>query len=158
MARIRTIKPDFWSNAQVMECSLNARLLFIGMWNFADDKGRMALSPKSIRAQVFPSDNISPEKVLGMLSELSKNDLIFAYVIEGKPYIQITGWHHQRIDKPQKPKCPEPTEHSKIVLGMVAADLTVSNRIGGPRREGKSPTEIVVEDTGEVISIIGGRA
>jgi len=39
MARIRTIKPEFWVSEQVGECSPNARLLFIGMWNFCDDRG-----------------------------------------------------------------------------------------------------------------------
>jgi len=34
MARIRTIKPEFWTAEQVMELSRDARLLFIGMWNF----------------------------------------------------------------------------------------------------------------------------
>lgn len=39
MARIRTIKPEFWTAEQVMELSRDARLLFIGMWNFCDDAG-----------------------------------------------------------------------------------------------------------------------
>ncbi len=40
MARIRTTKPEFWSSAQIIELSRDARLLFIGMWNFCDDNGR----------------------------------------------------------------------------------------------------------------------
>ena len=48
---------------QVMECSLNARLLFIGMWNFADDCGRFPLAPKTIKAQIFPGDDISSETI-----------------------------------------------------------------------------------------------
>ncbi len=39
MARIRSIKTEFWTAEQVMECSPIARLLFIGMWNFCDDGG-----------------------------------------------------------------------------------------------------------------------
>lgn len=34
MARIRTIKPEFWTSEQVMGCAPLARLLFIGLWNF----------------------------------------------------------------------------------------------------------------------------
>ena len=113
MSRIRTIKPEFWSNAQIMECSPNARLLFIGLWNFADDAGRHPLSPKQIKALVFPSDNFSSETVQRMLDELSANDLITAYSVDGKEYFQINGWHHQRIDRPQSPKYPAPVaEHS----------------------------------------------
>ena len=39
MARIRTIKPEFWTSEQVVDCSPTARLLFIGLWNFCDDGG-----------------------------------------------------------------------------------------------------------------------
>jgi hypothetical protein len=108
MARIRTIKPEFWTSEQVMECSPNARLLFIGLWNFCDDHGRHPYAPKQIKALIFPSDNFSAEEVAGMFAELSANGLLVPYNVEGKEYFQITGWHHQKIDKPQKPKYPEP--------------------------------------------------
>ncbi|KKK60207.1 hypothetical protein LCGC14_3026700, partial [marine sediment metagenome] len=39
MARIRTVKPDFWTSEDVAAVSRNARLLFIGLLNFADDVG-----------------------------------------------------------------------------------------------------------------------
>jgi hypothetical protein len=44
MARIRTIKPEFWTDEKVVECSFEARLMFIGMFNFADDKGNLVRS------------------------------------------------------------------------------------------------------------------
>ena len=110
MARIRTIKPEFWTSEQVMECSPLARLLFIGLWNFCDDAGRMALSPKRIKAQILPSDDITAADVLGMLRELSENGLIRFYVVGDKELLAVTGWHHQRIDKPQKPQTPEPPD------------------------------------------------
>lgn len=108
MARIRSIKPEFWTSEQVMECSLNARLMFIGMWNFADDCGRLPCSPKSIKAQIFPSDEISLDTIRGMINELSASGLLLIYSVEDKDYLQITGWSHQRIDKPQAPKYPAP--------------------------------------------------
>jgi hypothetical protein len=108
MARIRSIKPEFWTSEQVMECSPNARLMFIGMWNFADDCGRLPCSTKSIKAQIFPSDDISLDAIRGMINELSSNGLVLIYSVEDKDYLQITGWSHQRIDKPQAPKYPAP--------------------------------------------------
>jgi hypothetical protein len=123
MARIRSIKPEFWTNEQVMECSLAARLLFIGMWNFADDLGRLAMAPKSIKAKVFPNDDINSDSILGMIRELSQNGLVLLYDVEGKNYLQITGWQHQRIDKPQPGRCPAPVNgYSKSIPGMVATD------------------------------------
>lgn len=113
MSRIRSIKPEFWSSEQIMECSTNARLLFIGLWNFCDDAGRHPFAPKQIKALVFPGDDLSIDEVARMLDELSTNGLIVRYAIDGKEYFYVTGWSHQKIDRPQKAKYPEPlVEHS----------------------------------------------
>lgn len=91
-----------------MECSTNARLLFIGIWNFCDDEGRHPLAPKQIKALVFPGDGFTADEIAGMLDELSANDLIRPYAVEGKEYFEVTGWQHQKIDRPQKAKYPAP--------------------------------------------------
>ncbi len=131
MARIRSIKPEFWTSEQVMECSLNARLMFVGMWNFADDNGRLPLSAKSIKAQIFPSDNLSSDTILGMIEELSANGLVLTYDVEGKEYLQITGWQHQRIDKPQAGKYPNPTNgFSKSIPRTLPPDRKGEDTIG----------------------------
>jgi len=54
MPRIRTIKPEFWTDDKIVELSFPARLLFIGLWNFCDDWGRMEYKPKSIKLRIFP--------------------------------------------------------------------------------------------------------
>jgi hypothetical protein len=134
LARIRTIKPEFWTNERVMECSMIARLMFIGMWNFADDLGRLPFSVKTLKAQIFPSDDINSENILGMIRELAANGLVLTYEVDGRQYIQITGWQHQRIDKPQPGKCPAPVNgYSENVLGMVATE--------GKGKEGKVEEE-----------------
>jgi hypothetical protein len=131
MARIRTIKPEFWTNERIMECSMNARLMFIGMWNFADDLGRLPLSAKTIKAQIFPSDEISSQTILGMITELSANGLVLKYEVEGREYLQIVGWQHQRIDKPQAGKCPGPVHgYSKNDPGTVATEGKVEEGKG----------------------------
>lgn len=100
MARIRTIKPEFWSSEQVMECSPIARLLFIGLWNFCDDGGNHVDSDRTIKAEIFPGDDISSQDVRRMLDELSSNGLIVMYSSNGKGFIHVTGWQHQKIDRP----------------------------------------------------------
>lgn len=100
MARIRSIKPEFWSSEQVMECSPIARLLFIGLWNFCDDGGNHVDSEKTIKAEIFPGDDISSSDVRRLLDELSSNGLIVGYTSENRNFLHITGWHHQRIDRP----------------------------------------------------------
>lgn len=101
MARIRSIKPEFWSSEQVMECSPMARLLFIGLWNFCDDGGNHVASAKTVKAEIFPGDDISSTGVQGLLDELSSNSLVAFYTNAGKDYLHVTGWKkHQKIDRP----------------------------------------------------------
>jgi hypothetical protein len=86
LARIRTVKPEFWTSEQVMNLKRDTRLMFIGLWNFCDDAGRHSAEPRRIKAQVFPGDDdISSETIRGMLQELSTNDLIALYEVSGKP-------------------------------------------------------------------------
>lgn len=107
MARIRTIKPEFWTSAQVMDCSPVARLMFIGLWNFADDAGRMSVTSKKIKALIFPSDVMALSDIRRMVDELQSNGLIELYVIEDVEYLQITGWQHQKIDRPNTSRLPD---------------------------------------------------
>lgn len=137
MARIRSIKPEFWTSEEVMECSPIARLMFIGMWNFADDVGRLPLSPKTIKAQIFPNDPIEVDTIRGMIDELASNTLLRIYAVDGKEYLQITGWHHQRIDKPQKAKYPEFQESSPSIPRTFPPD-TIGEEGKGKDSEAKA--------------------
>ncbi|HHN8541610.1 hypothetical protein KDV70_23210 [Citrobacter cronae] len=108
MARIRTIKPEFWTNEKIVECSFEARLMFIGMFNFADDKGNLVRSPKRIKMQIFPADMIDCEP---LIKELSLAGLISEYSVNGVEYIHIDGFSkHQKINRPSATTIPTPEE------------------------------------------------
>ncbi len=113
MARIRTIKPEFWASEQIVECSTNARLLFVGMWNFCDDDGRHKASFKNLKAQVFPADNIDVEPLVG---ELIQQDLVIEYERQGVRYWQVTGWKHQRIDRKRDSDYPGPFDDGSTII------------------------------------------
>ncbi|MGF6870612.1 hypothetical protein [Paraburkholderia sp. MM5477-R1] len=100
MARIRSIKPEFWTSAQIMDLSIPARLLFIGLWNFCDDAGIHPASEKRLKAEVFPADDVSVSDVRGLIAELARVGLLTEYAIDNELYWQVTGWHHQKIDQP----------------------------------------------------------
>jgi len=107
MARIRTIKPEFWTSESVVECSCTARLLLIGMLNFADDYGNLVNSPKRLKMQIFPADIIDTTP---LLDELIKHGLIIPYLVDGEKYLNIKGFRkHQVINKPSKSKIPLPS-------------------------------------------------
>jgi hypothetical protein len=100
MARIRSIKPEFWTSAQVMDLSIPARLLFIGLWSFCDDAGIHPASEKRLKAEVFPADYVSASDVRGLIAELERVGLLAEYAIDNESYWRVTGWHHQKIDQP----------------------------------------------------------
>jgi hypothetical protein len=101
MARIRTIKPEFWTSEHTTSLSRDARLLFIGMWNFCDDAGIHIHSVRTLKAEIFPlDDDIAVNTVQTLLDELLSSGLVMTYEAQGKAYLMVTGWHHQKINRP----------------------------------------------------------
>lgn len=116
MARLRTVKPEYWTDELVGQCSIAARLLFVGTWNFADDYGGLARSAKQLKAQVFPYDNIDCEP---LIQELLAVGLLIEYEVDGKKYLHIRGFKkHQKVEKPAAPRIPlyetSPTTHRPL--------------------------------------------
>jgi hypothetical protein len=112
--RIRSIKPEINEDEVVGQLSDGAYRLYIGLITQADDDGRHLGHLTLVRSKVFPWDG---ERDLGgiatALDDLHDGDLIVAYEVDGKPYIQIQNWtKHQSIDKRwYKPsKLPEPPD------------------------------------------------
>lgn len=138
MARIRTVKPEFWSSEQVMACRPLTRLLFIGLWNFCDDGGNHPLAPRTIKALVFPGDGISAEEVGDLLSELQSAGLTQTYQADGKHYLHVLGWRHQKIEK-KSFKYPAPplavTETAASDGRVLSEDSTTDRHMAGRGRE-----------------------
>ena len=110
MARNRMIKPEFWSDEKVGELNFLERLLFIGMWNFADDEGLIKAHPMYIKSQIFPYDDIKKKDIKSAIENLNKKELIFLYSNNSQQYAWIIKFRiYQRIDKPQKPINPSPS-------------------------------------------------
>ena len=107
MTRIRTVKPELWRNARFCRVSLPARLLFVGTLNFADDWGRHPLDPMEIKLAVFPGDAVD---VAQLAEELTAAGLWGVYTTDAGPFGHVLGFlRHQRVDRRQPARWPEPT-------------------------------------------------
>jgi len=140
MARIRTVKPEFWSSEQVMSCRPLARLLFIGLWNFCDDGGNHPLAPRTIKALVFPGDDITTNEVSELLGELEGVGLTLSYQVDRKNYLHVRGWRHQKIEKKNFKYPPAPTEfddESESGRRQFVEESSTGRRPVDPGREGK---------------------
>jgi hypothetical protein len=71
--RIRTIKPEFWTDKRVASWDVFTRLFFIGLWSAADDKGRGSAEPERLAAALFPYDlSRDPSETLARLSRVCR--------------------------------------------------------------------------------------
>ncbi len=101
MARIRSVKPEYWTSEQIMNMSRDARLLFIGLWTFCDDNGIHPASALSLKAEVLPGDTLTADQVMAFVDEMIEQGLVEEYEAGNRAFWRVTGWRrHQRIDQP----------------------------------------------------------
>lgn len=107
MARIRTLKPEFWGDEKLSRLDPLTRLVFLGLMSLADDAGRLVDNVKALDGQLFPATDDSCANALATLAELSR---ITRYESEsGQRLIQVANWHrHQKVDKPSRYTLPAP--------------------------------------------------
>lgn len=86
MARARNIKPGFYANEDLAECSIWARFIFPGLWMMADREGRLEYRPKKIKGELLRFDSQEAEP---LLEELQRFGFILMYEVEGRKFIQI---------------------------------------------------------------------
>lgn len=128
MPRIRTIKPEFCTSEQIAECSPSARLLFATMWCFCDDAGRHPASVLRLKAECFPFDSYTKDEMTAFVRELHAAGLLVEFEYEGKRYWQVTGWSHQKIDRPNAkygPVFEEKRGSSSVMVGGSIEGLVV---------------------------------
>ncbi len=113
MARIRSIKPEFWQDEKIAKLPHWNRLLYIGLWNLADDFGRLRGNNLLIRAQVFPYEHDVDIEV--GLKALENGGQIQRYFASGESYLFVCNFaKHQKIDTRGKSKLPVPPKPAKF--------------------------------------------
>lgn len=148
MARIRTIKPEFWGDEKLAPLPALARLVFLGLISMADDAGRLVDNVKSIDGFIFPE---TEETSRDSLDTLASSGRIVRYKSEsGQRIIQVANWlKHQKVDKPSRYTLPAVAEPSRELretveesprsdLGPTTGDLlppTSEQRAQRPPRE-----------------------
>lgn len=111
MARARNLKPGFFKNEDLAECTPWARLCFAGLWTLADREGRLEDRPKRIKGELFAFDSIEVEP---LLAELVRGRFIERYKAQdGRGLIQVLQFlkhqnpHHREpesdLPPPQSP-------------------------------------------------------
>ncbi len=135
MARIRTVKPEFFRHEALFEAeqsvSLPLRLAFAGLFTVADREGRFRWQPRVLKLDVMPFDAVDFGVILDALHAYGFVD---RYRVDGQEYGVIPSWRkHQQInaresastipapDASGAEKCVHPSKH------VHAHDRNVSN-------------------------------
>ena len=101
MARNRVIKPKFWDDAKIGRLTRDARLLYIGLWNFSDDIGVVIGNSIWLKSKIFPYDQIQIQQFEKWMNELVINGFICLLSYKGERFIYLPNFtRHQVINKP----------------------------------------------------------
>lgn len=105
MARIRTVKPGFWTHEDLSELPPEVHMLAAALLCYADDEGYFNANPKLVKAGCLPlrEDSVSTH---GALKQLEKVGFIEVRTgTDGKVYGRICKFvEHQRINRPTPSK------------------------------------------------------
>lgn len=127
MARIRTIKPDFWTDPVMVGLSPLARLLYIGTWNFAMcDQGHLEDDAFRLKLQILPAEDCD---AAALIDELVDAGRLVRLEVDGEPYLHVrTLSDHQRVDGRWTPRCPVCTHNASRELTETHASSDETQR------------------------------
>lgn len=144
MARIRTIKPEFFTNSKIMKLTPLARLFYVSLWCEADRMGRLKWDADSLKARYLPSDKTDAED-LGTV--LANAKLIRFYEVAGVLYVDIPGFpEHQVINNRESDSKIPPYSDDACVTRESGVKVAACGKEGRNGREGKE-TPVVPKGT-----------
>ena len=109
MGRIRTVKPEFWSDEKVGTLKRDERLLFLGLLNLADDDGVLKATPAFIKGQLFAYDeDLTIADVRSWLEALVTAKMLMPFDHNNEKFFLIRTFKaHQKINRPTPSKIPK---------------------------------------------------
>jgi hypothetical protein len=158
MARIRTVKPEHWSDKSLAAISTSAHLLWIGTWNFSDDEGIFENDPLLLKSQVFPrKTEVTPKLITKWLMELENEGFIIAFEHGGTQYYKSrTFTAHQKIDRPTPSKIPDDvifkiSQNTRRTLDESSTPIRVEeSRVEESRVVGAAPVRFLKPTTDQL--------
>lgn len=96
MARIRTIKPEFFTSEDIVSLTPLARLFYVALWCEADREGRLSWKTRTLKMRYLPGDDCSIDD---LANELIDSGMVIVYEVDGEKYAEIPGFvRHQVIN------------------------------------------------------------
>ena len=131
MARIRTIKPEFFTSEDIVSMSPLARLFYVGLWCEADRLGRMEWKPLTFKMRYLPGDQCD---VPTLANELIERGLVVLYEVDGKKYAEIPTFTEHQVINNREAESPNPAR-------VGHASCTRDSRVEAEGKEGREGKE-----------------
>jgi len=119
MARIRTIKPEFFTSEDIVSLEPLARLLYIALWCEADREGRLLWKPRTFKMRYLPADDCDVEAIC---SQLVAAQLVKLYG-DGCAWIPKFGQHQHLNPRESVSALPEPPTFDPPPPKRISADV-----------------------------------
>lgn len=98
MARIRTIKPEFFKDPDLydleQEVGLPIRVAFAGLWGCCDREGRFVWKPRQLKVDILPHDLVDFSRVL---DALATRGFVIKYEVDGQEYGLVRSFTKHQI-------------------------------------------------------------
>lgn len=141
MARIRTIKPEFFRHEALQDLEIAhpgkyPMMVFAGLLGHCDSKGRFEWRPRQLKLDILP---FLPFDMADTLAILERAGMLFRYVVDGREYGGIPSFEkHQRLsgkELTEGERFPEPP--CEAIGKQQGSDGEIPESQEGKGREGK---------------------
>lgn len=152
MARIRTVKPELFKHEDLFDLEqqshLPVRLAFIGLFTCCDREGRFKWRPRTLKADIFPHDELDFSRVL---DALATRGFVVRYRVDGEEFGAIpTFGKHQIINNRESESYLPAPDESSIESSTSTCESRVNDasstplkhaQVEGKGREGKESAQ-----------------
>jgi hypothetical protein len=145
MARIRTIKPEFFRHEELYtaerESGMPLRVAFAGLFTIADREGRFRWKPKLMKMDVLPWDDVDFELVLTRLVDFG---FVKKYEVDGKTYGWIPSFTDHQVINNKESKSTFPEWRPDIDASFTRLSrVPHATLVEGKGREGREHKELL---------------
>jgi hypothetical protein len=126
----RILREGILTSERINALSADAELFYRRVMSVVDDFGRFSGNPRLLRASCYPLrlDEVRETAIQGYMDECAEAGLLLAYVVGGKPYIELLDFKQQIRAKDSK--YPAPEVHMQNTCVADAKQLQASVHLG----------------------------
>lgn len=147
MARIRSVKPDFFRHEDLQDLEIAnpgmyPMMVFAGLWGHCDSKGRFEWRPRQLKLDILP---FLPFDMAATLEILRCAGMVNRYSVEGKDYGEVPTFEkHQRLsgkEATEGEKYPDPISEATGKQQGSEVEIPESQEGKGRERKGNGVTQ-----------------